>query len=66
MRAKLLLALAITLLIAECVAKLLGSQTWAIALFGATAAVVAIRWALGPQTEDECPADCRKCADDLL
>ena len=29
-------------------------------------AVIAIRWALGPQTADEadeCPADCPKCAE---
>ncbi|MFI8008458.1 MULTISPECIES: hypothetical protein [Streptomyces] len=66
MRDHLLMALALVLLAAETFAQFIArNQTWATVLFGLTAATVAVRWALGP-AEDECPADCRKCAEDLL
>ncbi|MFD4764538.1 hypothetical protein ACFWOJ_38785 [Streptomyces sp. NPDC058439] len=63
----LMLALAIVLLIAECVAQFIAhDQVWTAVLAGGAIAVVVIRWALGPQTPAEmaCPADCTKCAED--
>ncbi|MET9929409.1 MULTISPECIES: hypothetical protein [Streptomyces] len=66
MRDHLLLPLALVLLAAEVVAQfVVRDQIWAVVFFGLAAATVAVRWALGP-AEEECPADCRKCAEDLL
>ncbi|MEU8673017.1 hypothetical protein AB0C71_39720 [Streptomyces anulatus] len=66
MRSHLLMALALVLLVAEVFAQFVArNETWATVLFGLTAATVAVRWALGPD-EETCPADCRKCAEDLL
>jgi len=59
--------LALVLLVAECVAQFIAhSQTWATVFFLLTLAVLAVRWARGPQTADEwdCPANCPKCAED--
>ncbi|MFB8385398.1 hypothetical protein [Streptomyces rubiginosohelvolus] len=65
MRSTLLMALAWLLLAAEVIAQfIVRDQTWAVVLFGLTAATVAVRWALGPD-EETCPADCLKCADDI-
>ncbi|MEU4487364.1 hypothetical protein AB0H94_21210 [Streptomyces purpurascens] len=64
----LFLALLLPLLAAECVAQfVLHDQAWtnAFALLGL--GVIAVRWALGPQAgeEEQCPADCPKCAESL-
>ncbi|WP_405695453.1 hypothetical protein [Streptomyces sp. NBC_01185] len=67
MSRNLLRALALALLIAECVAQFIAhSQTWANVFFLLALAAIAVRWARGPQTDDEraCPADCPKCAED--
>ncbi|MGV9242180.1 hypothetical protein [Streptomyces sp. NPDC003710] len=61
----LFLALVLPILVAECVAQfVLHDQEWTTVLALLGLAVVAVRWALGPQADDEqCPADCPKCAE---
>jgi hypothetical protein len=62
----LFLALVLPLLAAECVAQFVLHDQQLTTLAALLAlAVIAIRWALGPQTADEqeCPADCPKCAE---
>lgn len=65
----LFLALFLPLLAAECVAQwALHSQAWTNVFALLALGVIAVRWALGPQTADEaeeCPADCPKCAESL-
>lgn len=66
MTRSLFLALVLPLLVAECVAQFLLHDQELTDLFALLAlAVVAIRWALGPQTAEDqvCPADCPKCAE---
>jgi hypothetical protein len=61
----LFLVLVLPLLAVECVAQFVLHDQQLTTLAALLAlAVVAIRWALGPQTADEseCPADCPKCA----
>lgn len=60
------LALVLPLLAAECIAQFVLHDQELTTLFALLGfAVLAIRWALGPQTaeERECPADCPKCAE---
>jgi hypothetical protein len=67
--ANLFRALALLLLVAECVAQFVArSQPWANVFFLLVLAVIAVRLAMGPElaADEECPADCRKCAEDLL
>ncbi|KDN73932.1 hypothetical protein DF19_41805 [Streptomyces olindensis] len=63
------LALFLSLLAAECVAKfVLHSQAWTNTFALLALAVIAVRWYLGPQSADEaeeCPPDCPKCAESL-
>ncbi|MEV5353267.1 hypothetical protein [Streptomyces sp. NPDC052693] len=65
----LFLSLFLPLLAAECVAKwALHSQAWTIVFAVLGLAVIAVRWALGPQTAgeaEECPPGCPKCAESL-
>ncbi|MFF9168284.1 MULTISPECIES: hypothetical protein [unclassified Streptomyces] len=60
-------ALVLPLLAAECVAQfVLHDQAWTTVCALLALAVIAIRWALGPQTDDErCEPDCPKCAESL-
>lgn len=63
----LLLALLLPLFAAECVAQfIVHDQRW-VNVFGLLEmAVIAVRWFLGPQVDEErCPADCRRCAESL-
>lgn len=67
MSRNLMRVLVLVLLVAECVAQFIAhSQTWAAVFFLLMLAVVAVRWARGPQIADDqdCPADCPKCAED--
>ncbi|MFJ4562106.1 hypothetical protein ACIP4Q_39375 [Streptomyces massasporeus] len=59
------LALALPLLVAECVAQfVLDDQTLTTVFALLCLGVIAVRWALGPRTaEGECPANCAKCAE---
>ncbi|MFF5854000.1 hypothetical protein ACFY6Q_32640 [[Kitasatospora] papulosa] len=69
MNPQLFRALALLLLVAELVAQFIAhSQSWATVAFLLVLALVAVRVAMGPETatDEECPADCRKCAEDLL
>ncbi|MFD4377693.1 hypothetical protein ACFWPY_39875 [Streptomyces sp. NPDC058527] len=62
----LFLALVLPLLAAECIAQFVLHDQELTTLSALLAlAVIAIRWALGPQTAEEraCPADCPKCAE---
>lgn len=60
----LFLVLVLPLLAVECVAQFLLHDQQLTTLAALLAlAVVAIRWALGPQTDAECAADCPKCAE---
>ncbi|WP_030682086.1 hypothetical protein [Streptomyces cellulosae] len=64
----LFLALVLPLLVAECVAQfVLHDQEWTTVFALLAFAVIAVRWALGPQAADEqeCPPDCPKCAESL-
>lgn len=63
----LFLALALPLLVAECVAQfVLHDQAWTTVFALLCFAVIAVRWALGPQAgEEQCPPDCPKCAESL-
>ncbi|MFD3716628.1 hypothetical protein [Streptomyces sp. NPDC058677] len=67
MNTNLLWALALVLLVAECVAQFIAqSQTWATVFFLLTVSVIAVLWARGRQDADwdDCLADCPKCAED--
>lgn len=62
----LFLALTLPLLAAECVAQFVWhDQAWTTVFALLIFAVIAVRWALGPQTAEksECPADCPKCTE---
>jgi hypothetical protein len=63
----LFLALVLPLLVAECVAQfVLHDQAWTNVFALLAFAVIAVRWALGPRAgEEQCPADCPKCAESL-
>ncbi|MFF7310537.1 hypothetical protein [Streptomyces sp. NPDC008137] len=63
----LFLVLVLPLLAAECVAQfVLRDQEWATVFALLALAVIAVRWALGPPaSEEQCPADCPKCAESL-
>lgn len=68
MTRSLFLALVLPLLVAECVAQfVLHDQAWTTVFALLCFAVIAVRWALGPQAgeAEECPADCPKCAESL-
>lgn len=60
----LLYALVYPLLAAEIWAQFVAhDQRWTVVFAGLTFGVLAIRYALGPQADDEraCPPDCQKC-----
>jgi hypothetical protein len=60
--------LVLPLLVAECVAQfVLHDQAWTTVFALLAFAVIAVRWALGPQAgeAEQCPADCPKCAESL-
>ncbi|MFD6740732.1 hypothetical protein ACWHA6_38015 [Streptomyces anthocyanicus] len=63
----LFLALALTLLVAECIAQFaLHDQQWATVFALLGLAAVAVRWALGSRPDERaCPPDCPKCAESL-
>lgn len=62
MSRRLLYALVLPLLIAECVAQFVMRDQQMTSLFAVLAiGVIAVRWVLGPRPVDECPADCLKC-----
>jgi len=64
MTRRLFFALFLPLLAAECVAKfVMHDQAWTIVFALLALAVIAVRWARGPQTADEraCPVDCPEC-----
>lgn len=67
MTRRLFLALAFPLLVAECVAQfVLHDQAWTTFFALLCFAVIAVRWATNPRTSDQqCPADCPKCAESL-
>ncbi|MFH8768286.1 hypothetical protein [Streptomyces sp. NPDC017958] len=65
MTQRLWLALVVPILIAECIAQFVfHNQAWTSVLALLNLAVIAVRWALGPQAAEECAADCPKCAED--
>jgi hypothetical protein len=66
MNRALMYGLALPLLAAEIYAQFVArDQRWATACCLLLLAVVAVRWAVGPQTEAEaeCPPNCVKCAE---
>ena len=64
MSRRLFYALALPLLVAECVAQFLLHDQQMVTLFALLGfAVLAVCWATIPRSADECPADCPKCAE---